>query len=123
MHARASEWPAVIAVSDELTALGAKSAEVNRATKAARQQIRREGEESRVQQPERPERRGLTAGFAAVAGGRLRRKQPVEGTGTRRPHDEFRFAGKWRILYAPHFPLLGSVMIAVPCSFWPWRDC
>ena len=114
MHAQASEWRAVIAVSDDLTALGVKSAEVDRAAKTARQQIRREEEESRTE-PERPQRRGLTAGLAAVAGARLRREQPVEGVGTGRPHDEFRFAdGKWRIFYASHFPILGSIMIVVP---------
>jgi tetratricopeptide (TPR) repeat protein len=41
MHCRAGEWQAVIAVGDELTALGLKSAEVDKATKTARQQIRR----------------------------------------------------------------------------------
>src|SRR5215470_112051 len=42
MYADASEWRAVIAVSEELTALGLKSADVDRAAKAARQHIRRE---------------------------------------------------------------------------------
>lgn len=114
MHARASEWRAVVAVSDEVTALGLKSAEVDRAAKTARQQIRREEEESRAE-PKRSQRRGLTAGLAAVADARPRREQSVEGVGTGRPQDEFRFAGgKWRIFYASHFPILGSIMILVP---------
>jgi tetratricopeptide (TPR) repeat protein len=114
MHARASEWRAVIAISDELTALGAKSSEVDRAAKTARQQIRREEDESHVE-TERPERRGLAARLAAVASGRLRREQPVEGTGPRRSGGESRLTGgKWRIFYAPRFPVLGSIMIAVP---------
>ena len=114
MHARASEWRAVIAVSEDLTALGLKSAEVDRAAKTARQQIRRENEASRAE-PERPEHHGLAARLAAISGGRLRRDQPVEGAETGRPQDESRFAdGKWRIIYALHFPMLGSAMIAVP---------
>ena len=114
MHARASEWRAVVAVSDELATLGVKSAEVNQATKTARQQIRRQEEESRAE-TERPERRSLPAGLAAEASGLLRRKQPADGTGTRGPRDESRLAGgKWRIFYAPHFPVLGSIMVAVP---------
>ena len=124
MHVHASEWQAVVAVGGELTALGVKSAEVDRAVKTARQRIRREKEESRVQQPERPERRGCTAGFAAVTGDRLRRKQPVEGTGTRRPHDEFRFAdGGWRISMLRTSRCLGRSSSPCPCSSWPWRDC
>ena len=113
MHARASEWRAVVAVSDELAALGVKSAEVNQATKTARQQIRRQEEESRAE-TERPERRSLPAGLAAGAGGLLRREQPADGTGPRGHRGESRLAGKWRIFYAPHFPVLGSIMVAVP---------
>ena len=113
MHARASEWRAVVAVSDELTALGVKSAEVDQATKTARQQIRRQEEESRAQ-TERPDRRSLPAGLAAGAGGLLRREQPADGTGPRGHRGESRLVGKWRIFYAPHFPVLGSIMVAVP---------
>jgi len=114
IHVRASEWQAIIAVGDELTTLGVRSAEVDRAAKAARQQIRRE-EEARRAEPEQPERHGLGARLAAVAGGWLRREQPVEGAAPVRPQDESRSAeGRWRILYASHFPVLGSVIIAVP---------
>ena len=77
MHARANEWGAVIAVSDDLAALGLKSAEVTRAAKEARQQIRREKEASRVE-PDRTEQHGLAAGLAAVFGGRLHREQRRE---------------------------------------------
>jgi tetratricopeptide (TPR) repeat protein len=114
MHARASEWRAVVAVSDELTALGVKSAEVDQPTKTARQQIRRQEEESRAE-TERPERRSVPAGLAAGAGGLLRREQPADGTGPRGHRGESRLAdGKWRVFYAPHFPVLGSITIAVP---------
>jgi tetratricopeptide (TPR) repeat protein len=114
MHARAGECRAVIAVSNDLTALGLKSAEVDRAAKTARQQIRREDEASRAE-PERPEHHGLAARLAAVSGGRLRRDQPVEGADTARPQDESRSGGgEWRIFYASHFPILGSTMITVP---------
>ena len=114
MHTRAGEWQAVVAVSDELTALGVKSAEADRAVKTARQQIRRE-EEARRSAPEQPEREGLAAGLVPAAGGRLRREQPTEGVDTGRPQDKSRFgSGEWRIFYASRVPVLGSIMIAVP---------
>jgi tetratricopeptide (TPR) repeat protein len=114
MHVRASEWRAVVSVSDELTALGVKSAEVDQATKTARRQIRREEQESRAE-PDRPDRSSLPAGLAAVAGGLHRRKQPADGTGPGGTRGESRLAGrKWRIFYAPHFPVLASITIAVP---------
>ena len=114
MHAHASEWRAVIAVSNDLTALGLKSAEVDRAAKNARHQIRGEDKASRAES-HRPEQHGLAARIAAVTAGRLRRDQSAEGTYTARPEYESRFAGgKWRTLYAPHFPILGSVTVAVP---------
>ena len=88
--------------------------EAQEAARTARQQIRREKEASRAQ-PERPEHHGLAARLAAVSADRLRRDQPAEGAGAGRPQDESRFAGgKWRIFYAPHFPLLGATMITVP---------
>src|SRR5271166_4482205 len=80
MHARASEWGAVIAVSDDLAALGLKSAEVTRAAKEARRQIRREKEASRAE-PERTEQHGLAARLAAVSGGLRRRDQRREAAG------------------------------------------
>lgn len=114
MHLRASEWQAVIAVGDELTALGPKSAEADRAAKTARQQIRREQEASRPGS-ERPAQHGPAAGPAAVTGGRLRRDQSAKGADQGRRHGESRSAGReWRIFYASHFPVLGSIMIAVP---------
>jgi TIR domain len=114
MHVGASEWQAVIAVSGELTALGAKSAEVDRAAKTARQQIRREEEASRAGS-EQPGRHGLAAGLAAVAGDRSSRKQRTEEADTGRAQDASgRTGGEWRIFYASHFPILGLTMITVP---------
>jgi tetratricopeptide (TPR) repeat protein len=113
MHTRAREWQAVIAVSDELTALGVKSAEADRAVKTARQQIRRE-DEARRPGPERPERQGLAAGLAAVTGDRLRREQPAEGVGTSRPLPKSRSADVgWKTFYASRFPILGSIILTV----------
>jgi len=114
MHAHASQWRAVIAVSADLTALGLKSAEVDRAAKTAREQIRRD-EEARRAEPERPEQHGLAARPAAVSAGRFRRDRPTEGGDAGKPQDESRSAGrKWRIFYTSHFPMLGSAVIAVP---------
>ena len=114
MHSRASEWQAVVAVGDELTALGVKSADVDRAVRTARQHIRREQEASRTES-ERPQKQGWAAQIAAVAGGRLRQDQPAGDAGTRRPRAEPRSAGgKWKAFYAPHFPMLGSILITVP---------
>lgn len=115
MHAHAGEWRAVIAVSDELTGLGLKSAEVDQAAKTARQQMRREKEAGPVE-PERPEHHGLAARLAADSDSRLRRgDQPIEGAALGRPQDQSRFVGgKWRIIYASHFPMLGSTIVAVP---------
>src|SRR5215470_5183592 len=99
IHVHASEWQAVIAVGDELTGLGVRSAEFDRAVKTARQQVRRE-EASRAEL-EQAEGHGFAAGLAAVAGGRLRREQPAEGAAPVRPQDESGFVeGKTRILYA-----------------------
>jgi tetratricopeptide (TPR) repeat protein len=113
MHAHAREWRAIIAVSDELTALGLKSAEVDRAAKNARHQIR--ADEASRAEPEAPEQHGLAARIGAVTAGRLHRNQPTQGADTERPRHESRsLSRKWRTLYVPHFPMLGSVMIAVP---------
>jgi tetratricopeptide (TPR) repeat protein len=113
MHTRASEWQAVVAVSDELTALGVKSAEADRAVKTARQQIRRE-EEARRSAPERPEQEGLAARLVPAAGGRLRREQPTDDATTSRPLPKSRSADiGWKTFYASHFPILGSIIIAV----------
>jgi len=113
IHVHASEWQAVIAVGDELTGLGVRSAEFDRAVKTARQQVRRE-EASRAEL-EQAEGHGFAAGLAAVAGGRLRREQPAEGAAPVRPQDESGFVeGKTRILYASDFPLLGSIIISAP---------
>ena len=88
--------------------------EAQEAAKTARQQIRREKEASRAE-PERPEHHGMVARLATVSADRLRRNQPGRSAGTGRPQDESRFAGgKWRIFYAPHFPLLGATMITLP---------
>ena len=115
MHARASEWRAVIAVSDESTALGGKSSEVDRAAKTARQQIRREEEESHVE-TERPERRKLrpvgslwlpVAGFA----GSSRSKGSTRGDLEASPASP---AGSGGFSMPPTFRLLGSIIIAVP---------
>jgi hypothetical protein len=114
MHVGASEWQAVIAVSGELTALGAKSAEVDRAAKTARQRIRREEEASRAgsEQPGRP---GLAAGLAGVTGARTRRKQRAEEAGAGSAQDASgRAGGEWRIFYVSHFPILGLTMVTVP---------
>jgi len=114
MHVGASEWQAVIAVSGELTALGAKSTEVDRAAKTARQRIRREEEASRAGSGQ-PERHGLAPGLAGVTGDRTRRKQRAEEAGTGRAQDASgRTGGEWRIFYASHFPILGLTMITVP---------
>jgi len=114
MHSRASEWQAVIAVSDELTALGVKSAEVERAVKTARQHIRRE-DEDRLTEPERREQLGPAAQTTVVAGGRLAQDQPAEDVESRRPPAGSRSAGrKWRAFYPSHFPIVGSIMIVVP---------
>ena len=104
----------LVTSKSHLTALGLKSAEVDRAAKNARHQIRGEDKASRAQS-HRLEQHGLAARIAAVTAGRLRRDQSAEGTDTARPQYESRFAGgKWRTLYAPHFPILGSVTVAVP---------
>jgi tetratricopeptide (TPR) repeat protein len=114
MHTRAYEWRAVVAVGDELTALGVKSAEADRAVKAARQQIRRE-EEAPSPAPEQPQRQGLAAGLTAVTGGPLQRNQPPEDLDIGRSQDTSRFgSGAWRIFYASHIPVLGSILIVVP---------
>ena len=119
MHVRAGEWRAVIAVSDELAALGAKSAEVDRAAKTARQQIRREEEASRAE-PEQPEQPGPAVSSGPATDGRSGQDQPAKDVGREkdagrgRPQDESRADGGWKIFYASHFPVLGSVSIAVP---------
>jgi tetratricopeptide (TPR) repeat protein len=111
MHTRAREWRAVIAVSDELTALGVKSAEADRAVKTARQQIRRE-EEAPSPASEQPERQGLAARLTAVTGDRLRREQPTDGVGTSRRLPKPRSADVgWKTFYASRFPILGSIII------------
>ena len=112
MHSGASEWQAVVAVGDELTALGVKSADVDRAVRTARQHIRREEEASRT---ERPQKQGPAGQTAAVAGGRLRQGQSAGDAGTRTPRAEPRSSGgKWKAFYAPRFPMLGSILITVP---------
>jgi len=78
-HLHASEWAAVIAVGEDLAALGLKSAEVGRAIKTAREQLRH--------------------------GDRFHRDQPVG----RHFIDRI-----WKILYAPHFPVIGSAVILWP---------
>lgn len=114
MHCRAGEWQAVIAVGDELTALGLKSAEVDKATKTARQQIRRARGAGRAE-PARPEQPGGPAPVAVVTGGQLRQDQATERAGAGTPQGEARFTvGEWRMFYAVHFPILGSIMIVVP---------
>jgi hypothetical protein len=114
MHSRASEWRAVVAASGELTALRVRSAEVDGAVRTARQHIGREQEASRTE-PERTPKQARAARIAPVAGGRLRQDQPTGNAGTRRSQAEPRSAGgKWRELYTSHFPVLGSIMIAVP---------
>ena len=122
MHAHASEWQAVIAVSDDLAALGLRSAEVDRVTRNARHQIRREDEASHAG-PYGPGQNGLAARIAAVTTGRLRRNQPAgaaEGVSTWRPRDESRsLSGKWRALYVPRFPIFGSTDDRrALCSSW-----
>jgi hypothetical protein len=63
----------------------------------------------------RPERDGIAARLAATAGSRLRREEPVKSPALVKPQDESGSAeGKRRILYASHFPVLGSIIIAVP---------
>jgi tetratricopeptide (TPR) repeat protein len=114
IHVRASEWEAVIAVGDELTGLGVRSAEVDRAVKTARQRARRAEEANRAGS-EQLERDGQAARLAAVAGGLTRRKQQVEEADTGRGQDtSSRTGGEWRIFYASHFPILGLIMITVP---------
>jgi tetratricopeptide (TPR) repeat protein len=114
MHSRASEWQAVVAVGDELTALGVKSADVDRAVRTARQHIRRAEEASRTGS-ERPQKPGQARQTATVAGGRLRQDQSAGKAGTRTPRAEPRSpGGKWKAFYAPHFPVLGSILITVP---------
>lgn len=114
MHSRASEWQAVVAVSDDLAALGVKSADVDRAVRTARQHIRREEQANRGES-ERPQKPDWTAQTATVAGGRLPQDQPAGSAGTRRPRAEPRSAGgKWKGLYAPRFPMLGAILITVP---------
>jgi hypothetical protein len=114
MHCRAGEWQAVIAVGDELTALGLKSAEVDKATKTARQQIRRASRAGHAE-PERPEQPGSAASVAVVASGQPGQDQAIERTDSGTPQGEARFTvGEWRMFYAAHFPVLGSIMIIVP---------
>lgn len=114
MHSRASEWQAVVAVGDELTALGVKSADVDRAVRTARQHLRRAEEASRTES-ERPQKQGWAAQIAAVAGSRLHQGQPTKDTGTGRPRAEPRSTdGKWKAFYGPRFPVLGSILITVP---------
>jgi hypothetical protein len=114
MHCRAGEWQAVIAVGDELTALGLKSAEVDKATKTARQQIRRASRAGHAE-PERPEQLGPAAPVAVVTGGQPGEDQAIERAGPERPQGEARFTlSEWRMFYAAHFPILGSIMIVVP---------
>jgi hypothetical protein len=114
MHSGASEWQAVVAVGDELTALGVKSADVDRAVRTARQHLRREAEASRTES-ERLQKQGQAAQTATVAGSRLRQDQPAGNAGTRTPRAKPRSAGeKWKAFYAPRFPVLGSILITVP---------
>src|SRR5262249_54923128 len=118
-HADASEWQAVIAVSEELTALGLKSADVDRAAKAARQHIRREKAASHDESGP-PRQHGGTGRIAEGADHRLHRAEPAERASTEhastgKPQAEPRSAGlDWRIFYASHFPALGSIAIVVP---------
>jgi len=76
--------------------------------------MRREKEASGAKS-QHSEHHRLAARLAAVTRSPLRRDQPVEGADTGRAQDEPRLAGgKWRIFYAPHFPMLGSTVIAAP---------
>jgi tetratricopeptide (TPR) repeat protein len=114
MHCRAGEWQAVIAVGDELTALGLKSAEVDKATKTARQQIRRASRAGHAE-PERPEQPSRAAPVAVVTGGQPGQDQAIEHAGPERPQGEARFTlSEWGIFYAANFPIFGSIMIVVP---------
>ena len=114
MHARSREWQAVIAVSDDLAALGLRSAEVDRAAKTARQQMRRE-EEASGAKSQHSEHHRLAARLAAATRGPLRRDQPVQRADKERPQTKSRSGGrKWRIIYASNFPVLGSTIIAAP---------
>jgi tetratricopeptide (TPR) repeat protein len=114
MHSRASEWQAVVAVGDELTALGVKSADVDRAVRTARQHVQREEKASRTE-TERVQKPGWAARIAAVVGSRRRQDQPAGNAGARAPRAESRSAdGKWKTSYAPRFPMLGSILITVP---------
>ena len=119
MHVRAGELQAAIAVGDELAGLGVKSAEVDRAVKTARHQIRREKEASRAE-PEQPEQPGPAVSSGPATDGRSGQDQPTKDVGREkdagrgRPQDEPRADGGWKIFYASHFPVLGSVSIAVP---------
>ena len=114
MHSRASEWQAVVAVSDELTALGVKSADVDRAVRTARQHIRREEQANRGES-ERSQKQGLAPQIATAAEGRLPQDQSAGSTGTRRSRTEpHAGSGNWKALYAARFPILGSILIIVP---------
>lgn len=63
----------------------------------------------------RPERDGIAARLAATAGSRLRREEQVKSPALVKPQAESGSAeGKRRILYASHFPIVGSIIIAVP---------
>ena len=119
MHVHAGEWQAVVAVGGELTGLGVKSAEVDRAVKTARQRIRREKEGSRAE-PQQVEQPGLAVSSGPVTDSQPGQDQPTESTGTEkdadtgRPQDESRADGGWKVFYASHFPVLGSIIITVP---------
>ena len=114
MHSSASEWQAVVAVGGELTALGVKSADVDRAVRTARQHIRREQDASHTES-DRPPKQSWTAQIIAVGGDRLRQDQSAEKAGTRTPRTGPRSAGgNWKVFYAPRFPILGSILITVP---------
>jgi tetratricopeptide (TPR) repeat protein len=119
MHVRAGEWQAAIAVGNELTGLGVKSAEVDRAVKTARQRIRREKDGSRAE-PQQPGQPGLAVSSGPVTDSQPGQDQPAESTGTEkdadtgRPQDESRADAGWKVFYASHFPVLGSIIITVP---------
>jgi tetratricopeptide (TPR) repeat protein len=119
MHVRAGEWQAAIAVGDELAGLGVESAEVDRAVKTARQRIRR-GKEGSHAEPLQPEQPGLAVSGGPVTDSQHDQDKLAESTGTEkdantgRPQDESRADGGWKVFYASHFPVLGSIIITVP---------
>src|SRR5262249_30686548 len=79
-----------------------------------RQHIRREKESGRDESGP-PQRPGVTGRIAEVADHRPRRDEPAERAGPGKPQAEPGSAGlDWRVFYASHFPVLGSIAIVVP---------